>query len=52
MSWTDAEAGQLRVLVARRDLVTGETTMTEEQTVERAHYRGIVAEKRFMERRW
>jgi hypothetical protein len=39
MSWTDTvtEAGQLRVLVARRDLVTGDTTMTEEQTVERAH---------------
>jgi hypothetical protein len=52
ISWTDAEAGRLRVLVARRDLVTGETTMTEEQTVQRAHYTGTVAEKRFMERRW
>jgi hypothetical protein len=37
MSWTDAEAGRLTVLAARRDLVTGETTMTEEQTVQRAH---------------
>ncbi len=52
MSWTDTEAGLLRVLVARRDLVTGETTMTEEQTVQRAQYTGTVAEKRFMERRW
>jgi hypothetical protein len=52
MSWTDAEAWRLRVLVARRDLVTSETTMTEEQTVQRAHYTGTVAEKRFMERRW
>ncbi len=49
---TDTEAGRLRVLVARRDLVTGETTMTEEQTVQRAHYAGTVAEKRFMERQW
>ncbi len=39
-------------MVARRDLVTGETTVTEEQTVQRAHYTGAVAEKRFMERRW
>jgi hypothetical protein len=52
MSWTDAEAGLLRVLVARRDLVTSEKTMTEEQTVQRAHYTGTVAEKRFMERLW
>jgi hypothetical protein len=52
MSWTDAEAGLLRVLVALRDLVTGETTVTEEQTVQRAHYTGTVAEKRFMERLW
>jgi hypothetical protein len=47
ISWTDAEAGRLRVLVARRDLVTGETTVTEEQTVQET-----VAEKCFMERRW
>jgi hypothetical protein len=53
MSWTDTEAaGQLRVLVARRDLVTGDTTVTKEQTVERAHYTGSPAEKNFMERRW
>ncbi len=52
ISWTDTEAGRLRVLVARRDLVTGDTTMTEEQTVEYAHYTGSPAEKRFMERRW
>ncbi len=53
MSWTDTEAaGQLRVLVARRDLVTGDTTMTEEQTVERAHHTGSPAKKRFMEHRW
>jgi hypothetical protein len=52
MSWTDAESGQPRVLAVRRDLVTGETTMTEEQTVVRAHYTGSPAEKRFMERRW
>jgi hypothetical protein len=51
MSWTDTEAGQLRVLVARRNLVTGDTAMTEEQTVERAHYTRSPAEKRFMERR-
>jgi hypothetical protein len=36
MSWTDAESGQTRVLAVWRDLVTGDTTMTEEQTVERA----------------
>ncbi len=36
MSWTDTEAGHLRVLVARRDLVTCDTTMTEEQTVDSA----------------
>ncbi len=52
MSWTDEEAGRLRVLVALRDLVTGDTTMTEEQTMERAHYTESPAEKRFMERRW
>ncbi len=52
MSWTDEEAGRLRVLVTRRDLVTGATTVTEEQTVNRAHFTGTVAEKLFMERRW
>jgi hypothetical protein len=52
MSWTDTEAGRLRVLLALRNLVTGETTMTEEQTMERAHYTVTVAEKRFMERQW
>ncbi len=52
MSWTDAESGQLRVLAVRRDPVTGDTTMTEEQAVERAHNTGLPAEKRFMERRW
>ncbi len=46
------EAGRLRVLVTRRDLVTGATTVKEEQTVQRAHFTGTVAEKRFMERRW
>ncbi len=51
MSWTDAESGQPRVLAVRSDLVTGDTTMTEEQTVERARYTGSPAEKRFMERR-
>jgi hypothetical protein len=52
MSWADAESGQRKVLAVRRDPVTGDTTMTEEQTVERAHYTGSPAEKRFMERRW
>jgi hypothetical protein len=52
MSWTDKEAGLLRVLVARRDLVTNTTTVTEEQAVQHAHFTGTVAEKRFMERRW
>jgi hypothetical protein len=52
MSWTDTEAGRLRVLVALRDLITGATTVTEEQAVQRAHFTGTVAEKRFMERRW
>ncbi len=52
MSWMDAESGQPRVLAVLRDLVTGDTTMTEEQTVERAHYTGSPAEKCFMERRW
>ncbi len=52
MSWTDEEAARLRVLVTRRDLVTGATTVTEEQTVQRAHFTGTIAEKRFMERRW
>ncbi len=44
MSWTDEEAGQLRVLGTRRDLVTGATTVTEEQAVQRAHFTGTVAE--------
>ncbi len=52
MSWTDEEAGRLRMLVTRRDLVTGATTVTEEQTVQCAHFTGTVAEKGFMERRW
>ncbi len=52
MSWTDGEAGRLRVLETRRDLVTSAATVTEEQTVQRAHFTGTVAEKRFMERRW
>jgi hypothetical protein len=30
MSWTDEEAGRLRVLVTRRDFVTGAVTVTEE----------------------
>jgi hypothetical protein len=50
MSWTDEEAGLLRVSVTRRDLVTGATTVTEEQTMQRAHFTGTVTEKRFMER--
>ena len=52
MAWTDAESGQHKVLAVRRDPVTGDTTMTEEQAVERAHYTGSPAEKKFMERRW
>jgi hypothetical protein len=52
MSWTDEEVGRLRVLVTRRNLVTGATTVTEDQTVQRAHFTGSVAEKRFMERWW
>ncbi len=52
ISWTDKEAGRLRVLVTRRDLVTGTVTVTEEQTVQRAHFTGTVAEKRFMESKW
>jgi hypothetical protein len=43
MSWMDEEAGRLRVLVTRRDLVTGAATVTEEQTVQRAHFTGTVA---------
>ncbi len=39
-------------MVTLRDLVTGATTVTEEQAVQRAHFTGTVAEKRFMERRW
>ncbi len=31
MSWTDEEAGLLRVLVTRHDLVIGAVTFTEEQ---------------------
>ena len=52
MAWTEAESGQHKVLAVRRDPVTGDTTMTEEQAVERAHYTGSPAEKNFMERRW
>ncbi len=39
-------------MVARRDLVTGMTTVTEEQAVQQAHFTGTVAEKCFMERLW
>ncbi len=39
-------------MVTRRDLVTGAATVTEEQTMLRAHFTGTVAKKRFMERRW
>jgi hypothetical protein len=52
MSWTDEEVGRLRVLVTLRDLVTGSVTVMEEQAVQRVHFTGTVAEKRFMERRW
>ncbi len=44
--------GLLRVLVTRRDLVTGAVTVTEEQAAPRVHFTGTVAEKRFMERKW
>jgi hypothetical protein len=52
MSWTDETEGLLKVLVTRRDLVTGAVTVTDEQAVPRAHFTGTVAEKRFMERKW
>ncbi len=52
MSWTDTESGQHKVLAVLRDPVTSDTTMMEEQTVERAHYTGLPAEKHFMERWW
>jgi hypothetical protein len=51
MAWTDEEAGRLRVLGTRRDLVTGAATVTGEQAVQRAHFAGTVAERRFMGRR-
>jgi hypothetical protein len=38
--------------VAQRDLVTCATTVTVEQAVQRDHFTGTVAEKRFMERLW
>jgi hypothetical protein len=41
-SWTDEEEGRLRVLVTRRDLVTGAVTVTEEQAVLRVHFTGTV----------
>jgi hypothetical protein len=43
MSWTNEEVGRLRVLVTRRDLITGAVTVTEEQTVQRARFTGTVA---------
>jgi hypothetical protein len=42
MSWTDEEEGWLRVLVTRRELVTGAVTVMEEQTVPRAIFTGTV----------
>jgi hypothetical protein len=52
MALTDEAEGRLKVLVTRRDLVTGAVTATEGQAVPRAHFTGTVAEKRFMERKW
>ncbi len=55
VSWTDEEAGRLRVLATRRDLVTGAVTVTQEQAVHlrsMKRFPGTVAEDRFMERRW
>ncbi len=39
-------------MVTQRDLVTGAVTVTEEQAVQRAHFKGTFAEKCFMERKW
>jgi hypothetical protein len=42
MSWTDEEAGRLRVLVTRRDLFTGVVTVTEEGQATVQHARSKV----------
>jgi hypothetical protein len=55
VSWTGEEAGRLRALATRRDLVPGAVTVTQEQAVHLRslkRFTGTVAEKGFMERRW
>ncbi len=46
MSWTDEVVWRPRVLVTRRDLVTGAVTVTEEQTVQRARFTALHGNRR------